>query len=167
VSPRAESFAKRLKGLVNTYYPQVDFNVAFKTPDEVGKHFPYKDSIKTRECRSSVIYKINCEHDGCGASYIGKTFRILCHRLKEHKTLADSACRQHELEHPGHHMGYDNVEIIDSSESNAKLLCKEFLHIVHRKPSLNKQHGVESKYNISNTLIIAAYSQSTGGAGTP
>ena len=49
VSRKAEGFAKKVKQLVNQYYPQVDFNVAFKTPDEIGKHFPYKDNIKSKE----------------------------------------------------------------------------------------------------------------------
>ncbi len=166
VSQKAEGFAKRLKGLVNNYYPQVDFNVAFKAPDEIGKHFPYKDSIRSKESRSLVIYKIVCEREGCNATYIGKTERILCHRIKEHKKSSDSACHQHEIENPGHRMCYENVEIIDSASSDFKLRCKELLHIVHSKPSLNCQLGAQSNYNI-RTLIIAAHPQCTGGASTP
>jgi hypothetical protein len=55
VSNKAEGFAKRLKTLVSKSYPQVDFNIAFKTPDEIGKHFPYKDKIKAVEKRSLVV----------------------------------------------------------------------------------------------------------------
>ena len=62
-------------------------------------------------------------------------------------------------------MDYDDVEIIDSADSNCKLLCKELLHIVKKKPSLNRQLGNDSSLNIK-TLIIAAYPQSTDGAST-
>ena len=163
VSQKAEGFAKRLKGVVNNFYPTVDFNVAFKTPDEIGKHFPYKDNIKSTDDRSLVVYKISCE--GCDATYIGKTERILRQRISEHMTSDASACYKHEKNNPGHRMCYENVEILDSADSNFKLLCKELLHIVHQKPSLNKQLGAQSKYNIK-TLIIAAYPKCANGAAT-
>lgn len=165
VSRKAEGFAKKVQHLVNEYYPQVDFNIAFKTPDEIGKHFPYKDNIKAKDGRSLVIYRIKCKHEGCEASYIGKTERILQHRINEHRKFASSACHQHEKENIGHEMDYDNVEIIDSADSNMKLLCKELLHIVQKKPLLNRQLGAHSKYNIK-TLIIAAYPQFTDEAST-
>ena len=165
VSHKAEGFAKRMKGLVNQHYPQVDFNVAFKTPCEVGKHFPYKDNIKKIESRSLVVYKISCATEGCDATYVGKTERILCHRINEHRSLATSACHQHETD-TGHKMDFDNTEIIDSADTNFKLECKELLHIVHLKPSLNRQLAAQSKFNIK-TLIIAAYPQYANEASTP
>ena len=91
VSRKAEGFAKKLQHLVKEHYLQVDFNVAFKTPDEIGKHFPYKDNIGTNEGRSLVVYRIKCKQEGCNASYIGKTERILQHRIDEHKKNASSA----------------------------------------------------------------------------
>jgi hypothetical protein len=36
----------RLKSLVEDTYPQVDFNVAFKSPKIIGSLFPLKDQIK-------------------------------------------------------------------------------------------------------------------------
>ena len=46
-------------------------------------------------------------------------------------------------------MDYDNIEILDQSESNFKLEMKD-------KPSLNRQLNAQSKFHI-RTLIIAAY----------
>ena len=158
VSNRVEGFTKRLKAHVNKFYPQVDFNIAFRTPNEIGKFFPFKDKVTQVERRALVVYRIKCEHEDCDASYIGKTSRILCHRLKEHQTQANSACRQHEQENPGHRMAYEQVEVLDSAESNFKLEMKELLHIIQRKPSLNRQLNAQSKYNI-RTLIIAAHPQ--------
>ena len=103
-----------------------------------------------------VVYRVKCSNEDCNASYIGKTARILCHRIKEHRTGPESACHQHEMENPGHSMAYDNVEILDRADSNFKLEIKELLHILSKKPSLNKQLNSQSKFNI-RTLIIAAY----------
>ena len=130
VSRNVETFTKRLKTLVNNYYPQVDFNVAFRSPNEIGKLFPYKDNIKNVESRSMVVYRIRCTNESCDASYIGKTERILCHRLKEHKYNKSSACRQHALSNPGHEMAVNNVEILKSADSNKKLLIKELLYLL-------------------------------------
>lgn len=183
VSHRAEGFAKRLKGVVNKYYPDIDFNVAFKTPDEIGKHFSYKDKITKATSRSLVVYKINCGYGSdsrnesdksnepeqrtkCDASYIGKTERILQRRINEHMSDPSSACYKHQIENPDHRMQFDKVEILDSADSNFKLECKELLHIIQRKPSLNKQLNAQSKFDIK-TLIIAAYKHHTNEASTP
>jgi hypothetical protein len=94
VNKKAEDFAVRLKSLVEESYPQVDFNVAFKSPKTIGNLFPFKDQIKERTSQSLVVYKINCKT--CNVDYIGKTERILVHRLKEHQkkkqTTNKSAC---------------------------------------------------------------------------
>ena len=156
VSQRVEGFTKRLKAHVNKFFPQVEFNVAFRTPNEIGKFFPFKDKVKQITSRALVVYRIKCSRSDCDATYIGKTQRILCHRLREHQNQESSACQQHESEHEGHTMDYENVEILDQAESNFKLEMKELLHIIQHKPSLNRQLNAQSKYNI-RTLIIAAY----------
>ena len=68
VSRRAESFANKLKILVSTNYPQVDFYVAFKTPNQIDRYFPFKDNVKSNNRRSMVVYKIKCGHINCDAS---------------------------------------------------------------------------------------------------
>jgi hypothetical protein len=55
-------------------------------------------------------------------------------------------------------MDYDNVKILNSAESDFRLKLKELLHIVKRKPALNKQLNSQSNFEIK-TLIIAAYPQ--------
>ena len=156
VSQRVEGFTKRLKTHVNKFFPQVDLNVAFRTPNEIGKFFPFKDRVRQITSRALVVYRIKCSRSDCDATYIGKTQRILCHRLKEHQNNESSACKQHEIECAGHTMDYENIEILDQAESNLKLEMKELLHIVQHKPSLNRQLNAQSKFNI-RTLIIAAY----------
>ena len=130
-----------------------------------------------------VVYKISCgygsdDHNDleqhnetgtrikCEASYIGKTERILQRRINEHMSDQNSACYKHQKDNPGHLMRFDKVEILDSADSNFKLECKELLHIIQHKPSLNKQLNAQSKFNIK-TLIIAAYKHHTNEASTP
>jgi len=153
---KVEDFAFRLKTLVETNYTQVDFNVAFKAPNTIGNLFPFKDRIRDIASQSLVVYKINCAT--CNAEYIGKTERILAHRLKEHANDTKSACHQHITEHPDHQMDYSGIEVIDRASSDFKLKMKELLHILKSKPVLNKQMNAQSKYEIK-TLIIQAYEQ--------
>ena len=156
VNRKCEDYAHRLKQLVKNNYPQVEFNVAFQAPMTIGKFFPFKDNIKNVEERSLVVYSLKCVQ--CGIEYIGKTERILCHRLKEHKNNKTSACKQHVEANPTHHFNFDNVEILDTADSDNKLRIKELLHILSRRPELNKQLGLQSAYEIK-TLIISAYPQ--------
>ncbi|CAF0988165.1 unnamed protein product [Brachionus calyciflorus] len=51
-----------------------------------------------------------------------------------------------------------NIEIIDKADTDMKLRIKELLHILKRKPSLNKQLNSQSNYEIK-TLSIQAYPQ--------
>jgi hypothetical protein len=156
VSKKAEEFSVRLKTLVEENYSQVDFNVAFKSPQTIGNLFPFKDRVKKVESQSLVVYKISCKD--CNAEYIGKTERILEYRMKEHMNSQSSACYQHTAENPGHQMDYKNIKVIDKANSDFKLKMKELLHILKRKPKLNKQLNAQSKYEIK-TLIIQAYEQ--------
>lgn len=156
VNRKAEDFAVRLKSLVETNYTQVDFNVAFKAPNTIGNSFPFKDRINEIPSQSLVVYKINCST--CKAEYIGKTERILAHRMKEHAKDIKSACHQHTIDNPDHRMDYDNIQVIDRATSDFKAKIKELLHILHTKPELNKQLNSQSKYEIK-TLIVQAYPQ--------
>lgn len=156
VGPKSEDFSLKLKSLVTTNFPQVDFNVAFKTPTTIGSFFPFKDKAKDTEAQSLVVYKLKC--DSCEASYIGKTERILSHRIKEHQTSTTSACFQHTKFNAGHKIDYDGIEIIDRADNNMKLEVKELLHILKQKPTLNKQLNAQSGFDIK-TIIVKAYQQ--------
>jgi hypothetical protein len=154
-SRQAEQFGLKMKATIEKNFGQVQFSVIFKAPDEIGKRFPFKDNIKNVESKSLVVYHLKCQN--CEADYIGKSQRILCHRIKEHRMNKSSACKQHEMT-TGHRMDYSNVEILDSADNDFKLKLKELLHIVKRKPILNKQLNSQSNYEIK-TLIITAYPQ--------
>ena len=110
--------------------------MAYQTPKTIGSYFPFKDNIKKVGDRSLVVYKISCKD--CEAKYIGKTMRILRHRIKEHQTQETSACLRHS-EELNHTIDYNKIEIIEKADSDLKLRVKELLHILKQKPNLNKQ----------------------------
>ena len=71
VGPKSDEFSEKLKSLVNSNFPQIDFNVAYQTPQTIESFFPYKDKVKDAEAQSLVVCKLKC--DSCDAEYIGKT----------------------------------------------------------------------------------------------
>lgn len=140
----ADRFAKKLSDLVETNFKNVELRVAFTTPNTVGKMFPFKDNIKETKLHSLVVYSIRCET--CGKEYIGKTERILAHRIKEHNNPKnDSAVQLHLKENPTHIINAENAKIIDSASNNRKLLLIEAFQINKRKPELNTQHTAAYK----------------------
>ena len=103
-----------------------------------------KDNIKEKHAQSLVVYRLTCET--CKQTYIGKTERILSHRIKEHlKPKKDSAIQTHLQEHSTHVFDPDNIEILDKTTSNFKIRLKEELHIITHKPKLNSQHAAAYK----------------------
>ncbi len=105
---------------------------------KVGKLFPFKDNIKEKHTQSLVVYRLTCET--CKQTYIGKTERILSHRIKEHlNPKKDSAIQTHLQENPTHVFDPDNIEILD------KAILKEELRIITHKPELKSQHAVANK----------------------
>jgi len=139
---------------LNKCYPDLDFNVAFKSPKTIGSLFPFKDNMKNPSEKALVVYSVKCKN--CQREYIGKTKLHLCTRMNQHKSNISSSCRLHELEHPGHMIDYDNVQVIDSASNDFKLQMKKLLHILKRDPDLNKQYNSQSSFDI-RTLIINAH----------
>jgi predicted GIY-YIG superfamily endonuclease len=89
-----------------------------------------------------VVYRLTCETQ----TYIGKTERILAHRIKEHLNLKkDSAIQTHLQENPTHVFDPENIEILDKATSNFKIRLKEELHIITHKPEPNSQHAAAYK----------------------
>jgi hypothetical protein len=155
INNKCESFARELKWKVESNFKDIELNVAFQSPKTIGQLFPFKDKIVDNKNKSMVIYKISCKQ--CDATYIGKTERILSYRLNEHSKSKTSAIYQHSTD-TGHQMNFDNPEIIDNASNDLKLRIKELLHILKKKPSLNKQLNDQSQFEIK-TFIIQAYPQ--------
>ena len=108
------------------------------TPFKIADMFNVNDPIP-KFLKSFVVYKFVCP--GCNASYIGETSRYLSTRIKEHmKTdkkshifadlVNNETCKALSTENCS--------ETIDSASTPFKLKLKEAMHIICRKPSLNK-----------------------------
>ena len=93
---------------------------------------------KLKKC--GVIYHIKCEN--CQNDYIGETARTLGTRLKEHVTRSSSAVHEH-CDNTGHNIEADNTTILTSEDSNIKRKVKEAILIKQRRPSLNRDEGLE------------------------
>ena len=66
-----------------------------------------------------VVFQIT--YDDCQQKYIGKTKRILNHRLDEHKSPnKDSAIQIHRKEFSIHNIEPYNIEIIDRADKTLK-----------------------------------------------
>jgi predicted GIY-YIG superfamily endonuclease len=157
VNRACDEFASRYKKLVESNFEQVEFNVAFQAPMTIGKLFPFKDRIANTTDRSMVVYNIKCLN--CEAEYIGETTRILRRRIAEHRANTasnKSACKEHEVL-TGHKMNYDGALILDSADTDKKLEVKEALHILKKKPSLNKQLNSQSDFALKLLTIKAIH----------
>ena len=133
-----EDFGRELSQLVKSFFKNIELRVVFKAPFEIKNFFNFKDKT-SKLMRSKVVYKINCEN--CECFYVGKTSRQLNVRLDEHKKGVGqgnykSALFKHQ-QLTGHKINYDEVEILDSADSDKKLLLKEMLLINLHKPSVN------------------------------
>ncbi len=148
---KADEFSKRLKDLVKNSFKNVEFRVAFKTPNEIGKMFPFKDKISDPNKLSNVVYYLKCNN--CDANYIGETSRTVGVRMKEHATTDKaSVVNQHLRDNPGHVFNFEDVQILDTATSDYQLQLKEMLHCKKIKPSLNTQITSDS-YQIKTYII--------------
>ena len=84
---------------------------------------------------SNVVYQITCP--GCQSSYVGQTTRHLTTRIQEHARPASHGGSH--LRNCSQTMQDADVNIIDRTNSNAKLLTLEALHISRRAPSINQK----------------------------
>ena len=120
--------------LVNESFVDTELVVAFKTPSDLGKQFPFKDKV---DQNTLVVYHLKCGTAGCEANYIGKTKRNLDKRVEEH-AKTDTAISQHcnKLKHV---FDFEKVKILDRADNDSQLQLKEMLHIRNLAPTLNVQ----------------------------
>ena len=71
---------------------------------------------------SNIVYKINCLD--CNQFYIGKTYRRLSQRIKEHSASEFSALTKHAVL-SNHNIDFGNPEVLDKDLLHARLLIKK------------------------------------------
>ena len=90
--------------------------------------------------KCGVIYQVQCED--CKNDYVGETARQLDTRIKEHMTRTSSAIYEH-CEQTGHKIKPENTKVITSEDNLWKRKVKEAIEIKQRRPSLNRDEGLE------------------------
>jgi hypothetical protein len=122
INDKSETISRNIKKLVKQYYPKINLRVAFKSPAQLGDHFPFKDKVIDPNKQSNVVYHVKCMD--CDDDYIGKTTQILNERIHEHTSNKDSHIYQH-IQSEKHRMDFANIEILDRASSDLKLQYKK------------------------------------------
>lgn len=142
----------RLTRLMRSAYPTVNLRVIYRLTNRIGAAFSPKDRVPT-SLRSQIVYRFTCR--SCAASYVGRTVRHFCVRIREHSGLTlrrgrpskkeptNSAVWQHSKT-TGHPLDSEQFSVMDSAISTYDLAIKEALHIYYSKPVLNVQSEFDS-----------------------
>ena len=106
---------------------------------------------KMKKC--GVVYYIQC--DKCSQDYVGETGRTLDTRMKEHLTRTNSAIHEH-CDHTGHNIVPANTKIIATEDVHIKRRVKEAIAIKQRRPSLNRDEGLDLPpvYNLLYLVLM-------------
>ena len=109
---------------------------------KLSAFFSTKDKVPL-PLKSGVVYKFTCSVDP-KQSYIGKTYRHLGQRIKEHSSKI-SAIYDHRLNCQCT-CNTNNFRVIDTATDNFSLNIKEAIHIKYLQPSLNKNLKDKGSY---------------------
>ena len=77
----------------------------------------------------------------CGKEYIGKTIKQSQVREEEHRTNPDSSVYKHMMD-TQHTIDWGQIEILDTADTDKKLLLKEMLYINKPNPESNIQKSL-------------------------
>ena len=131
----SDRFSKRFDQLCRSYNIE-NYRLVFK-PFKVGHYFSLK-SVIPKSLLSGVIYMYTCSSDLNGSStYIGRTKRQLCIRVKEHGFADSNSAILHHRAHCDCSYSIDNFRILASSKNDYELSILEALYIKDWQPNLN------------------------------
>ena len=99
-----------------------------------------KDPTEVKD-KCGVVYNVDC--NSCDDSYVGETARKMGKRFEEHaKSDKESAVLDH-ITTTGHNISLEDVSILAQEPRFGARKIKEALEIYKRRPSLNKDQGLE------------------------
>ena len=100
-----------------------------------------KDKIPL-ECRSDVVYKVECGDPGCDRIYIGETQQTVKARMKQHAKLKTSSVFQH-MQETGHKFDpLTTVSIVDKEPRWFERGVREAIYERVQQPAINKKGGL-------------------------
>ena len=116
---------RQLQRLTKAITPWIKLSVIFRPVFKLACLSKLKSKIPILS-QSNIVYKINCKD--CSEFYIGKTYRRLSQRIKEHNTSESSALSKHAVL-SNHTIDFGNPEILARDQLHTRLLIKETLKI--------------------------------------
>ena len=76
---------RRLKSVIEHFYPQVNARIIFQSNNSIQNFFKFKDRFPL-SLASSVVYQYTCRQ--CSATYRGETKKQLRVRISQHKGIS-------------------------------------------------------------------------------
>ena len=151
VLPYIEHISPRI---INTF-KDFNFKFALKNIKTVDRLFTKtKDPVPTLE-RSAVVYNIKCSD--CQLEYIGQTSQTLKSRLTAHRSdirREKKSCAMAEHSITTNHLpNYDDVSILDHSNSYKKRTFMEMARISQNPNAMNKRSDIANLSNIYSYLL--------------
>ena len=122
---QSQKLKRQLLRLIKAVAPWIKLTVVFTPVFKLACLSKLKCQIPVLSL-SNVVYKINCKD--CSEFYIGKTYRRLSQRIKEHSTSDGSALTKHAIT-TNHTIDFDNPEVLATDLHHTRLLIKETLKI--------------------------------------
>ena len=136
---------RKIKGLVNKFYPTIGLRIVYKRGLSIRNLFSYKDQLPLKYS-SGVVYYICCKSCGLSQAYIGKTINTVHERFYgANGHLNPSIKKSALLEHLGRGISdscefdFNTIKIIDKCEYDLKLRYAESIHLKLSNQSLNTQ----------------------------
>ena len=125
VGDQGKILQRQLKRMVSAITPWVHLRVIFTPVLKLTVLTKLKCPVPVLS-QSNVVYKIDCKE--CSNFYIGKTYRRLSQRIKEHNTSENSALTKHSSA-TGHIIDFENPQVLCKDLLHNRLLIKESLKI--------------------------------------
>ena len=138
--PIALPYVQGLSEELHRIYKNHGVNTYHKPTNTLKSLLVHPKDKTTKEKKCGVVYDMPCNQ--CNATYVGETERSLGTRFKEHLKHENSAVFEH-LQATGHSVSFEDVRIIDSEARFNARKIREALHIYKRKPTLNRDQGLE------------------------
>ena len=132
VVPYYQGLSKRVKKTCSRYGVQVHFKGG-KTIKSLLIVPKDNDPINSK---SGVIYRYQCNEQGCGEGYIGESGRTFAERFKEHQKPTSPI-----FDHcytSGHNININKFTIVGREDQNLTRAIKEAILIRVNDPSLNR-----------------------------
>ena len=116
-------------------------DVFHKPTGSLRSRLTHVKDVTNKGKKCGTVYYIQCSN--CNEDYIGETERLLQTRLKEHQSRSSSEAFHEHLLARNHSIDIDQTVVLDQEAHTLKRKVKEAIEIKTRRPSLNRDSGLE------------------------